>query len=157
MLINSEYLIHHLPISANILLYQQQEEANAGEIWISPKEAWHSYHDRNKCRRCFICEWFPRSGDVVSVGSSNVKAIDDESSELFFPIAWKIVSPSSLPPSVPSLPSQIPAKQAAVSRISQQDESEFSHALWGRIHKYSFGRVAVEGCKSRVSAGAWNG
>lgn len=32
MLINSEYLIYHLPVPANILLYQQQEEANAGEI-----------------------------------------------------------------------------------------------------------------------------
>lgn len=41
MLINSEYLIHYLLVSANILLYQQQEEANAGEIWISPKEVWH--------------------------------------------------------------------------------------------------------------------
>lgn len=111
MLINSEYLIHHLPISANILLYQQQEEANAGEIWISPKEAWHSYHDGNKCRRCFICEWFPRSGHVVSIGSSNVKAIDDESSELFFPIAWKIVSPSSLPLSPPSPAKSLPSKQ----------------------------------------------
>lgn len=119
-----------------------------------------SYHDRNNCRRVWI--WFSlvfffwclngslawsHLGDVVSVGSSSVKAIDDESSVLFFPIAWKIVSPSSLP----SLPSQISAKQAAVSRISQQDEFEFSHALWNRIHKYSSERVTVEGCKTRIS------
>lgn len=66
-----------------------------------------SYHDRNKCRRFLFVNGslaWSRLGDVVSVGSSNVKAIDDESSELFFPIAWKIVSPSSLPP--PPFPPQ---------------------------------------------------
>lgn len=145
MLINSEYLIHYLLVSANILLYQQQEEANAGEIWISPKEAWHKLpHDRNNCRRVCFFFWCLNGSlswshlvDVVSVGSSSVKAINDESSVLFFPIAWKIVSPSSLP----SLPNPISAKQAAVNKISQQDEFEFSHALWNRIHKYSFERV----------------
>lgn len=38
------------------------------------------------------------------------------------------------------------AKQAAVNKISQQDEFEFSHAaLWNRVHKCSFGRVTVKG------------
>lgn len=87
-------------------------------------------------------------GDVVSVGSSNVKAIDGESSVLFFPIAWKILS--LLPPPL----SQSSAKQAAVNKISQQGEFEFSHALWNRMHEYSFEGVTVEGCKSRLSAGA---
>lgn len=64
-----------------------------------------SYLDRNKCRS-FVCLFLNGSlawnwlGDVVSVGSSNVKAIDDESFVLFFPIAWKIVSPL-LPLSLP--------------------------------------------------------
>lgn len=103
--------------------------------------------DRNKCRRFFVCLFLNGSlawnqlGDVVSVGSSNVKAIDDESFVLFFPIAWKIVSP--LLPLLP--PNQIAAKQAAVNRDSRQDEFEVLQALWNRIHKNSTERVTGEG------------
>lgn len=32
-----------------------------------------------------------------------------------------------------------------MNKISQQDEFEFSHALWNRAHKCSFGRVTVKG------------
>jgi len=67
-----------------------------------------SYLDRNKCRRIFVLLFLNDSlawsqlGDVVSVGSSNVKAIDDASFVLFFPIAWKIVSPLLPPPLQPN-------------------------------------------------------
>lgn len=119
------WLIHNIIfitcwVSANILLYQQQGEANAGQICISPKEAWYKLPQWKKCRSLFVCLFLSGSlawnqlGDVVSVGSSNVKAIDVESFVLLFPTAWKIVSPSPPPP-----PNQIPAKQAAVSKISQ--------------------------------------
>lgn len=105
------------------------------------------YLERNECRRFFVCLFLNGSlawsqlGDVVSVGSSNVKAIDDESFVLFFPITWKIVSP--LLPPLP--PNQVPAKQAAVNRDSQQDEFEVLQALWNRIHKNSVERVTGEG------------
>lgn len=103
-------LIHNIVsitcwVSANILLYQQQGEANAGQICISPKEAWYKLPQWKKCRSLFVCLFLNGSlawnqlGDVVSVGSSNVKAIDVESFVLLFPTAWKIVSPS--PPSSP--------------------------------------------------------
>lgn len=72
-----------------------------------------SYHDRNKCRRFFdLCPngslaW-SHLGDVVSVGSSNVKAIDDESFVLFSPLLGKFSLP---PPSLPSPTKCLPSKQ----------------------------------------------
>lgn len=72
---------------------------------MQEKSAFHqrklgvSYPNGNKCRRLFVCLFLNGSlawnqlGDVVSIGSSNVKAIDVESFVLFFPIAWKTVSP----------------------------------------------------------------
>lgn len=68
------------------------------------------------------------------------------------PLMMKVLycfSPSlgklSLPSSLPSPPNQVPAKQAAVNRDSQQDEFEVLQALWNRIHKNSVERVTGEG------------
>jgi len=79
----------------------------------------------------FVCLFLDGSlawnwvGDVVSVGSSNVKAIDDESLYCFSPLLGKLSSPV-LPPN------QISAKQAAVNKISQQKEFEVLHTVWNR-------------------------
>lgn len=112
-----------------------------------------SDHDRNKCRRFFICVRMVPSHGVTWVmlfplAPAMSRPLMMKVLYCFSPLLGKL----SLPP--PSPLSQSSAKQAAVNKISQQDEFEFSHALWNRMHEYSFERVTVEGCKSRLSAGA---